>query len=87
MFTNLIHRRCGNDRLLQAQAGWRFKRPATKFFQHVDVSAHFGFVRTKDDRRVFGNELSFVGFKQRLIEAVPAACAAGLDDLLKGSVF
>src|ERR1700704_1244964 len=74
-------------RVLHLQTGWCFKYLSSDFLQHVDVSAHFIFVRAKDDGGVLGDEIGFVGLEQRLIEAMPAEGAARFDDLLKGAVF
>jgi len=70
-----------------AQARRGFKGLFSELLQHVDVSAHFIFVRTKDDGGILVDEIGFVGLAQRLVEAMPAEGAARFDDLLKSAVF
>src|ERR1700688_3236263 len=74
-------------RLLHLQTGWRFKRLCFELLQHVDVSAHFVFMRAEDERGFFVDKSGFVSFEQRLIETVPAERAARFDDFLKSAIL
>jgi hypothetical protein len=80
-------RRCYLYRVFHLQTGWRFKRLCPELLQHVDVSAHFVFVRAKNNRGVIGDQIGFVSFEQGLIEAVPAECAPRFDDFLKSAIL
>src|ERR1700737_3656327 len=74
-------------RVLHLQTRWCFKSVGPELLQHVNVSAHFVFVGAEDELGVFVDESGFVGFEQRLIETVPAECAACFDDFLKSAIL
>ena len=71
---------------LQSQPGRHLRHGgAAQLFQDVKVAPHLILVRAKNRGGVFGDEIRFKSFEERLIEGVPAGRVAGFDDLLKSA--